>query len=115
MPSAKRMRTEVDSKEADKPTTASVCPKRIRTKADSEEEQALSSRIPPVRAAAVTGHLYTPHACLPAEFVCALRPIAPKLFSSDLENKVRNQMNFNQIKHLATPLFSGRALAPCTP
>lgn len=30
-----------------------------------EKVQALSSRIPPVRAVAVSGNLYKPHACLP--------------------------------------------------
>ena len=42
--------------------------KRPQNAGVQENVQALSSRIPPVRAVTVTGNLYKPHACLRANF-----------------------------------------------
>jgi hypothetical protein len=44
--------------------------------------QALSSRIPPVRAATVASDLYKPHACLQDELYIKWKPTGNKLFVS---------------------------------
>jgi hypothetical protein len=61
--------------------------------------QALSSRIPPIRAVTVTGNLYKPHACLPLHDR-PNRPTAPagaeiRLLASLVPPKCANKRDTN--------------------